>query len=165
MSVMWPSGAATAVDKARLLFADVAALNSWRNDDPIDGLFDIAFWGRDADVLADRMVSAPASVDGEFTWADLTLDELRARYGELESLRAEGLRFAVDVRPHDDHFRVLGQMRGSATESGLIDVGGARMTGWFTSWGDGAFPVFRDVAADGTLLRVRVQFGAPLMSK
>ncbi|MFE4457442.1 hypothetical protein ACFROC_08795 [Nocardia tengchongensis] len=108
-------------------------------------------------------------MDGEFTWADLTLDELRARYGELESLRAEGMRFAVDMRPHDDHFRVLEQMRSSSTESGSIDVGGARMTGWFTSWGDGAFPVFRDVAADGMLLRVRVrvrvQFGAPPMSK
>ncbi|WP_063052411.1 hypothetical protein [Nocardia arthritidis] len=149
------------VDEARLLFADAAALNSWRNDDPIDGLCDLAFWGRDANIVADRIAPAPATVDSEFTWTDLTLDELRARYGELESLRAEGLRFAVDLRPHDDHFRVLGQMRSSSTESGSIDVGGARMTGCFISWGDGAFPVYRDVAADGTVLRVRVQLGAP----
>ncbi|MET9227918.1 DUF2185 domain-containing protein [Lentzea sp. NPDC003310] len=35
------------------------------------------------------------------------------------------------------------------------------MTGFFTSWGDGAFPVHRDLAADGTLLRIRVELGSP----
>lgn len=32
------------------------------------------------------------------------------------------------------------------------------MTGWFT-WGDGVFPVFRDLAADGSLLLLRVELG------
>jgi hypothetical protein len=61
----------------------------------------------------------------------------------------------------DDDHRVLERMRGTPGESGTIEVGGATMTGWFTSWGDGAFPVYRDLAADGTLLRVRVELGAP----
>jgi hypothetical protein len=81
------------VDEARLMFADPAALNDWRND-----------------------------------------------------------------TPHDDH--LLRQMQATPTESGAVEVGGGLMTGWFTTWGDGAFPVYRDLAADGTLLRVRVELGA-----
>lgn len=60
----------------------------------------------------------------------------------------------------DDHHRLLSRMRGAPTESGTVDVAGGLMTGFFTSWGDGAFPVYRDLAEDGTLLRVRVEVGA-----
>ncbi|MEV6237381.1 DUF2185 domain-containing protein [Lentzea sp. NPDC051838] len=149
------------VDEARLLFADAAALGGWRSDDPVDGLFDLAFWGGDVEEVTARVSVPPSVVDDERRWADLSWDEVRALHGELEALRAEGWKFAFDFRPHDDHFQVLRQMRSTATESGTIEVGGTPMTGWFTSWGDGMFPVHRDLAADGTLLRVRVELGAP----
>ncbi|WP_285747207.1 DUF2185 domain-containing protein [Lentzea sp. NBRC 105346] len=147
------------VDEARLMFADPAALNTWVNDEPVDGLFDLAFWGADAEQVATRL--AGSKVEDEYLWADLTFDEMRSRYHQLESLRGDGVKFAFDLRPHDDHYRLLKPMRSSATESGDVEVGGALMTGWFTSWGDGAFPVYRDLAEDGTLLRVRVELGAP----
>ncbi|MEU4745482.1 DUF2185 domain-containing protein [Actinosynnema sp. NPDC023658] len=147
------------VDEARLMFADPTALNSWTNDEPTDGLFDLAFWGGDEEQVAARL--AASTVDGQYVWTDLTRDRARALHDRLRSLRDEGLKFAFDLRPHDDHHRVLEPMRSSATGSGEVEVGGALMTGWFTSWGDGAFPVYRDLAGDGTLLRVRVELGAP----
>jgi hypothetical protein len=147
------------VDEARLMFTDPTALNGWRNDEPLDGLYDLVFWGADGPAVADRVEASTVDDDGVFGWTGLTRDEVVSRHGELQSLGE--LRFRFDVRPHDDHYRVLQQMYRSPTESGSIEVGGATMTGWFTSWGDGAFPVFRDLAADGTLLRVRVELGAP----
>lgn len=149
------------VDEARLLFADAAALTAWRTDDPADGLFDLAYWGRDADEVAARVSVPPSTADDERHWTDLSSEEVRARHEELETLRDGGLEFALDLRPHDDHFQVLRRMRSSPAGSGTVEVGGAPMTGWFTTWGDGAFPVYRDLAADGTLLRVRVELGAP----
>ncbi|MFL6140453.1 MAG: DUF2185 domain-containing protein [Labedaea sp.] len=128
------------VDEARLMFADPTALNAWRNDDSYDGLADLMFWRRDAE----------------------TEREAVERYDDLVTLRAPGeLVFRLDLQPHDDHHRVLQVMYTSSTESGSIEVAGAAVTGWFTSWGDGAFPVYRDLAEDGTLLRVRVELGAP----
>jgi hypothetical protein len=147
------------VDEARLMFVDPTALNSWVNDEPADGLFDLAFWGADAEQVATRL--AVSKLEDEYLWTDLAVDQVRPLCDQLESLRGDGVRFAFDLRPHDDHFRVLKPMRSSATESGTIEVGGALTTGWFTSWGDGAFPVYRDLAEDGTLLRVRVVLGAP----
>ncbi|GAB1511901.1 DUF2185 domain-containing protein [Actinophytocola sp. KF-1] len=145
------------VEEARLMFADPAALTGWRNDEPHDGLFDLVFWGRDATAVAERL-SAPALDQDTFGWTDLTKAELASHYSRL---RAEDeAKFHTDVRPHDDHHRLLSRMRGAPTESGVVEVGGALMTGWYTSWGDGAYPVHRDLAEDGTLLRVRVELGA-----
>ncbi|MFG1643082.1 DUF2185 domain-containing protein [Amycolatopsis sp. NPDC049252] len=147
------------VDEARLLFADPAALNGWRSDVPYDGRYDLVFWGADAAAAADRVSASTVDDDGVFGWTGLTRDEAASRHHELQGLGE--LRFRFDLRPHDDHYRVLQQMYRSPAESGTIEVGGATMTGWFTGWGDGAYPVFRDLAADGTLLRVRVELGAP----
>ncbi len=146
------------VEEARLMFADPTALYGWRNDQPYDGLFDLAFWGKDAAEVAERL-SAPAMDQPDvFGWTDITEDELFEHYSRL---RAEDeAKFRTDVRPHDDHHRILRQMHSTQTESGVVEVDGGLMTGWFTSWGDGAFPVYRDLAEDGTLLRVRVELGA-----
>jgi hypothetical protein len=124
-----------------------------------DGLVDLVFWGRDTDEVTARVSVPPSTADGERGWTDLSRHDLLARREELQLLQAEGLKFVFDLRPHDDHFQVLKQMRSSATESGTIEVGGVPMTGWFTTWGDGAYPVYRDLAADGTVLRVRVELG------
>lgn len=153
------------VDEARLLFADPAALNQWTSDLTLDGLADVAFWGRDAPEVAAAVGAGllPGSDDSEaFGWVDRPVEEVLHRVTELEDFKRDGAhRFAVDFRPHDDHHRLLSQARRAPTEAGTIEVGGATMTGFFTSWGDGAFPVFREEAADGALCRVRVELGGP----
>lgn len=51
------------------------------------------------------------------------------------------------------------QTRTSSTESGVVEVGGAWMVNFMTTWGDGLFDVYRDVDAKGALVRVRIEFG------
>jgi hypothetical protein len=145
------------VDEARLAFADPDALTAWRTGDPVDGLADLAFWGRDAEVLAAR-IGAGRLDDGTYGWKDLPVDEAVSKARGLE---ARELRFAHEVRPHDDHYRLLSLARKARTGSASIGIGERQVCGFFTSWGDGAFPVRRDVAADGTLCRLRVELGAP----
>jgi hypothetical protein len=152
------------VDEARLLFADLDALGAFRSDETLDGRADIAFWGKDAVDAANR-VGAGALPEGDgmsvFGWRDIPIEDVASRTRLLEELeRSEGLRFRVDVRPHDHHFELLAQARSSPQGSGTIGIGGAAMCGFFTSWGDGAFPVYRDLAGDGTLVRVRVELGS-----
>lgn len=149
------------VDAARLLFAEPVALSGWRSDVSLDGQADVVFWGRDAAAVAARLGAEAIDNDGrEFGWANLPADEALRRGGELQALRNGETRFAMDFRPHDDHYEILAQMRESATESGVITCGGQAMTGLFTSWGDGAFPVFTDWDADDLLVRFRVELGA-----
>lgn len=152
------------VDEARLLFADPQALGGWRTNEPVDGLADVVFWGRDEAAIAERSGAQPVDDGGDepiFGWLDRPLVEAVELVERVEALRADGLRFAVDIRPHDDHHRMLAQARRAPTGSGTIEVAGQAVTGLFTTWGDGAFPVYRDVAADGSLVRVRVELGAP----
>jgi len=51
-----------------------------------------------------------------------------------------------------------------ATESSVVNVGGARLCNFMTTWGDGIFDVFRDLSADGRLLRIRIEMGQPTAS-
>ena len=67
--------------------------------------------------------------------------------------------FAGDFRPHSHHYDVLRKMRTSETGVAVIEVAGARMCAFFTSWGDGAFPVVADLDAEGDLLRLRLDLG------
>lgn len=153
------------VDEARLLFTDPLALNSWRDDDTIDGLADLVFHGRDARVVAQQMGALPLDKHygvEMFGWLDRPIDEILELGEQLESMRGDPtLLFAFDFRPHDDNHRLLSQAWITPTESGTIDVGGAQATGFFTTWGDGAYAVYREVAEDGTICRIRVELGAP----
>lgn len=149
------------VDEARLAFADPDTLTAWRTNDPIDGLVDLAFWGGDAHILVER-TGAGSLDDGTFGWTDLPVPDAMQRAEDLSRAKeSEGLKFAFDLRPHDDHHRLLSGARSAPTESASIEIGSAVVCGFFTSWGDGAFPVRRDLAADGTLCRLRVEVGAP----
>jgi hypothetical protein len=149
------------VDEARLAFADPDALTAWRTDEPVDGLADVAFWGRDKHAMVER-TGAAALDDDTYGWTDLPVRDAAQRVRDLYRARkSEGLRFAVDFRPHDDHHRLLSLARAAPTESASVAIGGYVVCGFFTSWGDGAFPVRRDLAADGTLCRLRVELGAP----
>lgn len=150
------------VDAARLMFCDAEALGAWNHDEPSDGLFDVVFWGRDAERVAASM-DAPlqqASGDRTYGWVDIEEDGARNVWRQLSKLRDGGeAKFAFDVRPHSDHYRLLAAARNTPTESAGLDVGDGRVVGFFTSWGDGAFPVFRDLDDAGSLVRVRVELG------
>ena len=71
----------------------------------------------------------------------------------------QGYKFATDFRPHSHHFLAMKQVRTTPTESGTVEVGGARVCIFMTSWGDGFFPVYRDVDARGRLVRVCIDLG------
>ncbi len=145
------------VDRARLAFADADALGAWRHEEPIDGRADFVFWGRDAAAAA-RAASAPSLGDGEFGWRDLPVEEAAERGTGVEELRRErSLRIATDFRPHSHQFYVLDQIRSTPSESGTLEVGGAVLCGFTTTWGDGCFPVFRDLDSSGALARLRVE--------
>ena len=152
------------VDRDRLLFADPTVLAAWRTDETYDGLVDIAFWGRDEGVVVQRTNATMIELDGErpvFGWVDQPVEEAVRRLERLDVLEEQGLRVAIDLRPHDDHHRLLVPARRSPTGSAVIEVGGQRVSGFFTSWGDGAYPVYRDLGPDGELVGLRVQLGAP----
>ena len=78
----------------------------------------------------------------------------------LEEMRdQEGCKFVTDFRPHSHHFLVMRQVRASPTESGTLEVGGAMICTFMTSWGDGFFPVYRDLDVGERLVRVRINLG------
>lgn len=146
------------VDMARLIFADADALGSWLHDEPIDGLADVVFWGRDAASAAEEL-GAPATDDG-YGWVNLEVREAIAQAERVDKWRLAGnRRLNIDLRPHSHHFEVMSQVRATENQVGKLAVGGADMVGLMTSWGDGVFPVEVDRAVDGSLVAVRVQLG------
>jgi hypothetical protein len=146
------------VDFARLLLADEGNSAQWVHSDAIDGRADFVFWGRDAEALAEA-IGAPALDDGgNYGWKDLPIEEAVEKGTAAEDLKDEReWKLATDFRPHSHHWALLEQVRGSPTESGVLEVGAARVCLFMTSWGDGVFPVFLDKAADGSVVQVRVQ--------
>lgn len=148
------------VDEARLMFADADALQGWLHEQPIDGKADYVFWGRDAEAAA-ALHDAPELAAGEYGWLGLPVEHT-AELGLAveESREREGWMFAGDFRPHSHHYEVLKRMRASETGAGVIEVGGAKMCAFFTSWGDGAFPVIADIDSDGRPLRLRIDLGS-----
>lgn len=149
------------VDFARILLADEGAAADWEHNDPIDGLADYVFWGRDAAQLAEE-VGAPLVRGDTFGWENVPVADAIRLGTAAEERKAAGSRVvASDYRPHSHHWQALARMRESDTLSGTIDVGGRTVCLFHTQWGDGVYPVFRDLAADGRLLRVRVQLYEP----
>jgi len=143
------------VDYARLTFADLYSLRAWEHDASLDGKADIAFWAGDAEAVA-RELGAMQWGD-EFGWRDLPRDQAEALFVALERVQLErGWRMAMDFRPHSHHHAILEQMRTTETQSGTLDVGRARLCAFFSLWGDGFYPVLRDVDAEGELVRIRV---------
>lgn len=145
------------VDWARLMIADARALAAWEHEEPLDGRADFVFWGRDAGLLAAAM-GAPELDDGHHGWLDLEVHDCAERGKEVEGLKASnGWLLATDFRPHSHHYRVLEQIRSTPTESGTVEVGGAEMCAFMTTWGDGLYPVFRDLDRHGQLVQLRIQ--------
>jgi hypothetical protein len=131
------------VDEARLMWADPRALGNIRADVRADDLVDVVFWGADAAGIADALGAEPREELGSptFGWRDVVRDQAQKRVTELERRKVnDHARFAMDVRPHNDVWLLLGEARESPTGSGTITVGTDKVCGFFTSWGDGAFP-------------------------
>ncbi len=153
------------VDWARLAFADVDAIGAWQHEEPIDGLADVAFWGR-SEAEAAAAFDAPglnlAGEEGVYGWSDLPLpsavDRARAVLAWVESDPER--KMMVDFRPHSHHWQVMRQVRASETGSGVIEVGVARVLFAQTRWGDGFFPVYADRDATGALTKIRVVLDA-----
>ena len=145
------------------MFADIDALKEWKHDDPIDGKADFVFWGRDAEPAA-KEVNAPRLHDPDggttYGWENLPDADARRR-GTLvwQAKEKNGWLMALDYRPHSHHWQVMQQVRRSATECGVAEVGGATMCGFMTSWGDGLYPVVVERDKGGEVVRVRLQLG------
>ena len=151
------------VDFARLVCMDHGVLDHWQHEDSLDGLADFVFWGRDAGALA-RAMKAPATGEG-FGWIDLPLAEAEAKALEADTLKAASRwLLATDLRPHSHHFYALAAARHSPHGAGTIEVGGAKVCLFFTSWGDGVFPIYLDVDSKQRPVQVRVQLATEAVS-
>ncbi len=147
------------VDFARLVCMDREALDHWHHEDSLDGLADFVFWGRDAGELAKAM-AAPAMSEG-YGWTDLTVADAEAKADRAARLKSEHhWLLATDFRPHSHHFAALAAARQSRSGAGTIEVGGAQVCLFFTSWGDGVFPIYLDLDDDDRPVRVRIQLAS-----
>lgn len=136
-----PSGVALVIDTGLLKF--------WCHDRPPLMPEEAA----PGDVVASANAATDFRLEGpvrETVQRGIAVEEMRDR---------EGYRFATDCRPHSHHFLVMRQVRATPTESGSVEVGGATVCTFMTTWGDGFFPVYRDLDAGGRLVRVRIDLG------
>lgn len=150
------------VDTARLMAVDAEALGAWNDYDPVDGKADVVFWGRDAEAAAKEVGATPLRLDGErnlFGWQDLPLEVALDRGHRIKAARTGDRKYAFDFWPHTHHWQVMRDVRASATESGVLGLGGADLCMFMTSWGDGAFPVDVDLDGAGLLVRVCIELG------
>ena len=144
------------VDFARLMIIDHGALDAWVHEDSLDGMADLMFWGRDA-ALAARRITAPPTKEG-YGWTNLTVAAATAKWEQLERVKAENhWLLASDLRPHSHHFHALAEARASKRGVGTVAVGGAHALLFFTSWGDGVFPIYLDSDVDDRPVQIRVQ--------
>ncbi len=144
------------VDFARPVCVDHNSLDEWRHEYSLDGLADVMFWGRDEAALAKAM-AAPRTREG-YGWSNLLIAEAEAKLLEAERRKAENRwLLAIDYRPHSHHFHALAAARANANGAGELELGGSRMLLFFTSWGDGVYPIYLDLDGDDQPVRVRIQ--------
>lgn len=144
------------VDFARLVCMDHGALDAWQHDDSLDGLADVMFWGRDEKKLA-AATRAPRTREG-YGWTDLPVAEAEAKILECERIKAQNKwLLATDFRPHSHHFHALAAARENPNGAGALELGDARILLFFTSWGDGVYPIYLDTDGDDRPLQIRIQ--------
>ncbi|MEJ2854215.1 MULTISPECIES: hypothetical protein [unclassified Saccharothrix] len=151
------------VDQARFAFADADALGSWVHDDPLDGLADVVFWGRDEDEVAAEFDAQRTGTPGDdpYGWLDLPIREAYHRAVALEERRntAPERKFAFDFRPHSHHWQVMAALRASDHEAATLTIDGADIMMAMTSTGDGFFPTHLHSDAHGTPTAVEIVIG------
>ncbi|HEY4176501.1 MAG TPA: hypothetical protein VGM90_06710 [Kofleriaceae bacterium] len=144
------------VDFARIVCMDHAALDHWKHDESLDGLADVVFWGRDEALLASAL-RANRMKEG-YGWKDLPIEDAESKVFECEILKADNSwLLAIDFRPHSHHFQMLAAARANPLGAGTLELADTQMMLFFTSWGDGVFPIYLDLDADDKPVRVRIQ--------
>ncbi len=144
------------VDFARLICMDHAALDHWQHEDSLDGKADFVFWGRDEAQLARAMRAK--KIDEGYGWLDLSIEEAERKGDEAARLKAENnWLLATDYRPHSHHFQALGAARKNPHGAGTLELAGTRLLLFFTSWGDGVFPIYLDLDSEDHPVQVRIQ--------
>jgi len=142
------------------VFADADALRAWIHDDPVDGLADVVFWGRDESLVAAEFEAPRTGTPGDdrYGWLDLPAREAFAKAVALDERRTRvpEQKFAYDFRPHSHHWQVMAGVRASPHDAATIDIDGARLLFAMTSVGDGFFPVHVEHDATGTPTAIQV---------
>ncbi len=143
------------VDMARLIVMDYGALDAWQHEDSLDGKADVVFWGRDEKAAAKSTGATPT---GEgYGWSNLSLADADAKQLEVDKLKAAAhWALTIDYRPHSHHFYALAEARKNKLGAGTLEVGGAQILLFFTTWGDGVFPVFLDLDATDQPVQLRI---------
>jgi hypothetical protein len=148
------------VDMARLVCMDYGALDAWQHDESLDGKADVVFWGRDEKAAA-RSTGAKRTGEG-YGWTNMSLEAADAKQLEVDKLKAAAhWALAIDFRPHSHHYYALAEARKNKLGAGTIEVGGAQVLLFFTTWGDGVFPVFLDLDAKEQPVQLRIVLADP----
>jgi hypothetical protein len=148
----------TAVDFSRLILMDRAAIDHWQHEDSLDQLADFVFWGRDEAQLGKALGARRLPDTQHWGWTNLAVGDAEALADRAAKLKADHKwLLSTDLRPHSHHFDVLAAARASPSGAGVLEVAGARVMVFFTSWGDGVFPVYLDVDQDQQPVQVRIQ--------
>lgn len=144
------------VDFARLALIDHEAFDHWQHEDSLDGLADVVFWGRDEANLA-RVLGAKRTSDG-YGWFNLPVAAAEERLLDAERKKAANKwLLKTDFRPHSHHFHALAAARANPTGAGSLEIAGSKMLLFFTSWGDGVYPVFLDLDDRNRPVQIRIQ--------
>jgi hypothetical protein len=147
------------VDHGQLICADLEAFGSFRMWEPLDGLADFVFWGKDAPAIAEKF-QAPRLDDRHFGWVNIPDDQIHTYAQSVQDwIASQKLQAGVDYRPHCNLEKLNAQIRDTELESGQLDLAGARACGFSNRWGDGIFTVIRDLDAENRLVRVRLDVG------
>ncbi|MEV7187168.1 hypothetical protein [Kitasatospora sp. NPDC093102] len=181
LGLPWPAGGDRPVllgdlpvDRGGMVVGDAVGLDAWTGpeDEPVDGLADLSFWGRYEDEAHARFggerIPQPGGVNGPYGWLDLPVGEAAARETEISTWRGglPGRGVATMVEPHTDYFRFRRVGLHHPLHVGAIEVGGCQVLGidWCQGdhavrhhggrdWGQ-AFPVTLEAdGAGGTVLR------------
>ena len=106
-------------------------------------------------------MNAKANKEG-YGWTNLKVAAAEAKAIEAANLKsAQHWLLATDLRPHSHHFHALAAARESRQGAGTIEVGGAKVCLFFTSWGDGVFPIYLDLDHADRPVQLRVQLATP----
>jgi len=161
-----------AVDHGMILLGDADALGSWRHWGSLDGLCDVAFFGREEEAAREALgaeLLAESSIWGASGWRNITPEEGKRRLQQVRSWLGPGSpmgRLVLEYRPHSHNYLVMEQIRrmertrARPGEVGALELDGATLLGLSTSWGDGLFPIWVDRDQAGAVVAIRLEFGS-----
>lgn len=147
------------VDHGQFACIDLDVLEAFSAMRSLDGKADYVFWGADAEALAEEFGARQLN-EKEFGWKDIPESDVGQHAKPIQgAVKDRGLRVGIDYRPHCHVEAINRQVRSQPSRAGEIRVGDHRVCGFDNRWGDGIFGVFRDVDAQGHLVRIRIDVG------